>query len=225
MRGMFHTLFCLGLICCVAPPCLAIEPAVGWRGNGTGLWPDCTAPTHWRRIAHGAMEGMRGQANRPTTSDAGKRTADAQGLAGPAAHAGPIRVNDSVQDLDRDLVGGEVSLSPAEGDRNADHTWKRISAKQDDPMEFGAAVLPWVELVTPADFAQNRIYYAQTNVYSPRGGQIVGVIEHCFGLKAWVNGKEVYRAAGREAPLATYEQISRQELSTPRTPLDVLTPS
>lgn len=45
---------------------LAVEPASGWRGNATGLWPDAQAPLEWKRLAHGALEGMRAQADRPT---------------------------------------------------------------------------------------------------------------------------------------------------------------
>src|SRR5579871_2141706 len=33
----------------------AADVASGWRGNGTGLWPDTTAPLNWSRIAKGAM--------------------------------------------------------------------------------------------------------------------------------------------------------------------------
>ncbi len=31
-----------------ALPGWATEPANGWRGNGTGLWPDAHPPLQWR---------------------------------------------------------------------------------------------------------------------------------------------------------------------------------
>src|SRR5204863_5891074 len=63
------------------------------------------------------------------------------------------------------------------------------------------------------DFEKNRVAYAQTWLYSPRGGPARGVVEHCFGLKVWVNGREVYRATDRHAALGGYEPISRWELA------------
>jgi hypothetical protein len=60
---------CLALLVLNAP---AAEPAAGWRGNATGLWPDAKAPIEWKRLAHGALEGMRAQADRPMLSSEGK---------------------------------------------------------------------------------------------------------------------------------------------------------
>ena len=40
----------------------AADPATGWRGNGTGLWPKATPPLQWSRIPRGALDGLRAQA-------------------------------------------------------------------------------------------------------------------------------------------------------------------
>ncbi len=63
----------------------------------------------------------------------------------------------------------------------------------DDPYVFGTATLPFVELAKPDDFVPNRIGYVHAYLFSPRGGPVRGVVDHNFGLKVWVNGREVYR--------------------------------
>jgi outer membrane protein assembly factor BamB len=118
-----------------------------------------------------------------------------------------------VENFDDDLLGGETEARPDEGEKVADLVWRTIPAKQDDPMDFGQAVLPWVELAKSNEFEKNRIAYAHAYLFSPRGGPARGVVEHCYGMKAWVNGREVYRSTERHAVLGGYEPISRQELA------------
>ncbi len=213
MLKTVYALLCGCLVCIACSLLHAAEPASGWRGNGTGLWPDTIAPLHWQRIVRGAMEGMRGQANRPGETDAKRAPLIHKGLPAEWLTLGPFPVADSIKDIDRDLAKGEAALSPTEGEHTADLVWKRVAAKRDDLMDFGAAGLPWVDLAKGAELAQNRVFYAHTYVYSPRGGPVRGVVEHCFGLKIWVNGKEAYRAVDRQAPLGGYEPISRMELA------------
>jgi hypothetical protein len=62
----------LGGMLLVAAPALPGQPAAGWRGNGTGLWPDATVPREWSRIPRGAIDGLRAQAPRPSSEAAGE---------------------------------------------------------------------------------------------------------------------------------------------------------
>jgi len=194
------------------------EPASGWRGNVTGLWADCTAPLEWHRLAHGVMEGARCQANRPAEGDSDRAPRIPKGLVTEWLVFGPMTVADSVANFDDDLLGGESRVSPTEGETVANLTWRKIAAKRDDPMEFGAAALPWVEIAKGDEFAPNRVAYIHTHVYSPRGGPVHGVVGHCFGLKVWLNGLAVYRSAERHTELGGYEPISRYELANNEPP-------
>lgn len=203
----------LSLVAFLLATAIAMEPVTGWRGNGTGLWPNSTAPLEWHRLAHGAMEGLRCQANRPENADVGNAPPVPKGLPGEWLVLGPLTLLDSVANFDDDLLGSEAGVNPAAGERTAGLEWRKIAAKQDDPMEFGAALLPWVELAKVEEFEKNRVAYAHTWLYSPRGGPLRGVVEHCFGLKVWVNGREVYRSTDRRAALGGYEPISRWELA------------
>ena len=196
----------------MSPPGLGAEPASGWRGNATGLWPDSKAPTQWHRLAHGAMEGLRAQATLPADADAGKATLVSKGLVSQWLVLGPLAVADSVKNFDDDLLAGEATVSPTFGDSAASSTWQQVAAPWDDPMIFGSAELPFVDLAKAKGFEQNRIAYAHAYLYSPRGGPVRAVVEHGFGLKAWVNGREVYRAPTRVSALGNYPAISRWEL-------------
>lgn len=197
---------------------LAGEPASGWRGNGTGLWPDSKAPLEWKRLAHGALEGMRSQADRPTEADKGKAALVRKGLIPEWLVIGPLSVPDSEAGFNEDLLGGETTIAPTPGERVKEHEWRRVVAKLDDPMDFGAAGLPWVKLQKDESVERNQICYAHTFLYSPRGGQTRAVVEHCFGLKAWVNGREVYRGAKVQGGIGGYEPISRNELANTESP-------
>jgi hypothetical protein len=192
---------------------IAAEPASGWRGNATGLWPDAKASLEWQRLAQGALEGMRAQADRPTQAGQGNAPAVRKGLIAEWLVLEPFAVGDSVENLDDDLIAGESAISPTAGELTAELKWKRVAATLDDPMVFGTAVLPWVELEKEESFARNRIGYAHAHVYSPRGGRTRAVVEHCFGLKAWVNGREVYRSPKRQGALGGYQPISKHELA------------
>jgi len=202
--------FCLALF---AVNVLAAESASGWRGNATGLWPETKTPLEWRRLAHGALEGMRAQADRPQQVDASDAPAVRKGLIAEWLVLGTFSVDDSVGNFDADLIGGVEDALPTSGQRIAELTWRRVKATLDDPMVFGTAVLPWVELAKEDDFARNRVAYAHAYVYSPRGGRARAVVEHCFGMKAWVNGREVYRSPQRQGALGGYQPISRHELA------------
>jgi outer membrane protein assembly factor BamB len=191
---------------------VAEEPSSGWRGNRTGLWPDATPPIEWSRIPHGAIEGMRCRANRPGGAEAGDAAPVEKGLLRDWLVIGPFAVADSVQDFDGDVLSGEATVEPTEGDKAADRVWQRAAVPPDDPMIFGNAELPWLDLVKAVGFQRSQIAYAHTYLFSPRGGAARIVVQHGQGLKAWLNGREVYREPRRSMSLGSYVQISAHEL-------------
>ncbi len=190
----------------------ASDVASGWRGNATGLWPESKAPLAWQRLAHGTLEGLRSQADRPAQDAQQERARVHKGLPPEWLVLGPINVHDSAESFDEDQLGGEDKAEPAAGDAAGDQHWQVLKAPLDDPMVFGTAKMPFVELATEENFVKNRVIYAHAYLFSPRGGPARALVEHCFGLKAWVNGKEVYRHSGRQGGLDTYPGLSRLEL-------------
>jgi outer membrane protein assembly factor BamB len=190
----------------------AADPVSGWRGNGTGLWPDARPPLEWGRIPHGAVEGLRCQANRPWDETAGKAPLVEKGLLRDWLVLGPFAVADSVKDFDQDVLRGEMTVEPSAGDKGAGLEWKPVSVPPDDIWVFGATELPWLDVAKVVGFKRNQLAYAHTYVFSPRGGPVRIVVQHGEGLKAWVNGKEVYRRQDRGMTLWWYTQIGAHEL-------------
>jgi outer membrane protein assembly factor BamB len=188
------------------------EPANGWRGNGTGLWPDATPPLEWFRIPRGALDGLRAGAHPPQVAEPGKAPLVAKGLLRDWLVLGPFSVADSVKDLDKDFLRGEANVQPSVGGQTAERTWQPATVPPDDIMAFGTAEMPWLDLAKILGFQRNQVAYAHTYVFSPRGGPARIVVDHAQGLKAWVNGKQVYRSPERGVALGYYTAISRHEL-------------
>lgn len=196
----------------------AAEPAHGWRGNGTGLWPAANAPLEWSRTPHGALEGLRAAANSPKGIEAGDAALVEKGLIHDWLVVGPFAVKDSVTDFDADQFSGEANVSPSAGQKVAERTWTAATATADDPTVFGTAELPWLDLAKAIDFQRNQLAYAHTYLYSLRGGPARIVVDHGHGLKAWVNGRVAYRSPQRGVGLGFYVQLSRRELAHDDTP-------
>jgi hypothetical protein len=197
-----------------ATPCSA-EHANGWRGNGTGLFPEADAPLEWYRTPRGVLADLRCRADRPGE----KAEADAvrleKGIIPEWLVLGPFAVNDSVADLDGPQLADETGVRPAAGDKVGELTWKKLSAAVDDPFAFGPATPPWTDLAAAVGgFRRNQVAYVHAYLYSPKGGGARAVLEHAHGLKAWLNGREVYRATGRGEGMGNYYAFSRVEFGT-----------
>jgi outer membrane protein assembly factor BamB len=190
------------------------EPAAtGWRGNGTGLWPDATPPLEWSRAPRGALDGLRAVAARPSSDRPGDAPLVEKGLLRDWLVIGPFPVKDSVRDLDADALKGEATARPAAADRADGLAWTKAAVGPDDFMVFGTAELPWLNLAKVFGYKKNQIGYAHTCLYSPRGGPARIVVDHSFGLKAWLNCKLVYRSPRRDVALGSYPAISKHELN------------
>ena len=72
----------------------------------------------------------------------------------------------------------------------------------DELYVFGNAELPWLALDKALEAKSKQVAYAHTYLHSPRGGKARIVAEHMEGLKAWVNGQEVFRHPQRVPPWA-----------------------
>ncbi len=199
---------------------IGAEPSLrvvgGWRGNGTGLWSQGKPPLRWKREARGAMQGLRSRIAAPIDPSKAPVDADAplveKGQIREWLVLGPFPVEDAAKQFDDDVAGGEAELRPSPGGRTADREWKQANAPPDDPNVFGTAGVPWLDLAPVIGFKTHQLAYAHAYVYSPRGGDVRGVVDHSWGLKVWLNGEVVYRHAERRAVLGNYPTLSRIEL-------------
>jgi outer membrane protein assembly factor BamB len=201
----------------VLSPCPAdpADIANGWRGNGTGLWPDAHPPLEWSRLPKGVAVDLRASADRPTD----KAKVDAPKLQNALVRdwlvIGPFSVRDSVEDFNKAQLTNEATVEPAAGDKVGPLVWKAMSAPLDDPLAFGPADLPWADLApVVGGYQRNQVAYAHTYLFTPNGGRVRAVVEHAHGLKAWLNGKEVYSAPGRGEGMGNNYAFSRVELGS-----------
>jgi outer membrane protein assembly factor BamB len=199
--------------------CRADDPANGWRGNGTGRWPDSKAPLEWYRVPKGVITDLRARADRPDAKSADGLPL-AKGIVRDWLVLGPFPVKDSVQDFGQAQLAEEATVQPAIGDPVGALTWKAMTAKLDDRWEFGPAGAPFADVGTVVGYNPNQVAYAHTYLYLPKGGTVRAVVDHMFGMKAWVNGKEVYSSPQRKVSLGSYYPLSRTEFGT-----DGITPS
>jgi hypothetical protein len=139
------------------PPAGAAQPVSGWRGNGTGLWPDARTPLEWSRIPRGALDGMRAQADRPKDEKPGDAPLVEKGLVRDWLVLGPFRVEDSLRDFDRESLAGEATVEPALAEKAGGLAWKRVAVPPEDITVFGTTELPWLDLGKAVGFELNQV--------------------------------------------------------------------
>ncbi len=191
--------------------------ANGWRGNGTGLWPDSRAPLEWQRTPMGVAAALRIRADRPPDMD--KPVADAvplqKGIVRDWLVLGPFAVKDAVQEFKEPRLADDAGVRPSAGDGAGERRWKRMTAQRDDRFAFGPATAPVADVGAAIGGSMpNQVAYAHTYLYAPRGGTIRAVVDHVYGMKAWLNGQEVYVAPERRVALGSYYPYSRVEFCT-----------
>lgn len=141
---------------------------------------------------------MRNAAEKPSGGEPDGAPLVRKGLICHWQALGPFPVQNPVQDFDVAPTDNESTLKPEPG-KIAGREWQNIAVPADDIYVFGAAELPWLNLGKLLDAKSKQIAYAHTYLYSPRGGRARVVAEHLEGMKAWINGREVYRNPQRGA--------------------------
>jgi hypothetical protein len=189
------------------------DASTGWRGNWTGMWPDAAPPLEWHRTPRSVANDLHTTVEPPTADSLKSATSLAGGLVREWLVLGPFPVKDAIANLD-DLLIDEPKVQPAPNDAVGKLTWQRFVAPADDLNALGTAEVPWVNLATAVgSFEINQFAYALAYLHSPRGGTVRAVVDHSFGMKAWLNGAVVYREPKRQVVLGSYPNISRLELS------------
>ena len=179
------------------------ENPVGWRGNWTGRFPDCTPPVTWSRRCTSPVSEIRYSARKPVGQDASSAVKPTGQSIVHWLTAGPFTPKNPAQALEEETVPNESALSPDDGDALSSTTWVRFDKKS--IAELSEEVGPTDDVVDNLDF--ERVYsketiaalpggqgvaYAHAYLFSPRAGTIALLLNHANGLKLWLNGNAIY---------------------------------
>lgn len=185
---------CVAVSLCVGLACAARAATVGWRGDGTGKYPDATPPVAWGRVSK-AVKGLRFQAQPPKEGDAGAPMPD--GVAREWLVLGPVPLADAAA-FDKPTLPEEAQLAPREGDRApgagdgpAGLAWRKVTL---DNAHLDFAALFGLPPVAGPDGAEGKgprekaVAYVATNVYSDTGGAFRLNLTCVGKVRLWLNG-------------------------------------
>src|SRR5438045_2827228 len=104
----------------------AAETLVGWRGDGTGCYPDADPPVTWGRSSK-AVQGLRYQPQKPGAEASGKAMPD--GVIREWLVLGPVPVPDVPKPIEQETLEGEIQFAPEDGGKVDTLVWKKVSAE------------------------------------------------------------------------------------------------
>jgi outer membrane protein assembly factor BamB len=172
--------FMIGILLVCATTTMAAE-TVGWRGDGSGRYPDADPPTQWGRISK-TLKGLRASTKKPAND-----TPDGQSVADGVIHdwlvLGPVAAPEETGAFDKETITGEADLAPAENEKSGSQTWK--------PAHFETAV---IEFKKSFSGKQKSFVYACAYLYSESAASVRANLTHNGAVKLWVNGKLAYKA-------------------------------
>ena len=155
---------------------------LGWRGDGSGCYPNATPPIRWGSAV--PLKGFLYQSTKPKDESPSGNPLD-DGVIRNWFVAGPV---DAPMDAtnDTEIVKGESDFAPATGDKAGDSEWKETAA---DGSFLGFATL----------FANrtNVAGYAHACIYAPADAALAGSFVFGGPSVVWVNAKPVLKIADK----------------------------
>jgi outer membrane protein assembly factor BamB len=175
-------------------PTTAPAKVMGWRGDGSGRYPDARPAREWGRVARSVLE-LSAQAGKPK-DDAlpAKEAAIADGVIRKWLVLGPVAIPEDMKP--EKVLPGAEALSPEVGDKAGDSKWQAVAVDSS-----------CVDLCAVLNIAPNQkgfVAYAHAYVYSPSGQPVVFNFQFVGQgtSRIWLNGKQVLDA-GREVDLGS----------------------
>ena len=216
---MRHTLVLVAVIVALTSWAAAEDKAssiVGWRGNWTGRFPDAAPVTSWSVRPKSPVVGLRYQTTRPAKEDTGANAKEvwAGDVAAWLVLSG-FNAKDPKSALDETFVPDEAALEPTEGDKVGDKEWT-LNAKPDyrdgftqknfKKHQYGPYSLGWLARFYDVEGkGANTVGYAHAYLYAQSSGKVCMIVNHEDGMKAWINGKEVYKSDKKSRNFQLYE--------------------
>ena len=177
----------VALIACVliSSAAVAETKAWGWRGDGTGLFPDADPPVKWDRISE-TMKGLRTQAEKPKGEGPGSAKPIPYGIVNEWLVLGPVAEEGKFKDLyEKELIPGEANLQPDAGDRVGNLEWKAI--------RVGGALLYLNNFL--GDLTDKAVY-VHAYIYAPEKRWVIFRVKSSPGSRGtspsiWLNGTKL----------------------------------
>ncbi|HEV7406673.1 MAG TPA: PQQ-binding-like beta-propeller repeat protein [Chthoniobacteraceae bacterium] len=157
----------------------ASSPIAGWRGDGTGRFPDANPPDRWSRLAT-SLQHLRSQAGKPADGQTGEPIGD--GVIREWLVLGPVPWDADEQPWDESLLPDEANLAPDEHQKVGALPWKKYST--DTACVDFCAALGMRKKTQAVAYAHTYIYCdadEDYRLYYPASG--------ACKLKLYVNGK------------------------------------
>ncbi len=189
MRTIFHVVGCLALAVVVAyaVPASGQEVIRGWRGDGSGRFPDANPPLMWGRISE-TMKGLRTQAPKPKGEGPGDAKPIVYGTIDDWLVLGPVPAEGSERELlQKDLVPDEAKVEPDAGDKVGGLEWK--------PIRVEGSLLHFNQLLPDAKDLKGKAVYVHTYVYSPRAAAVFMRVKGSASIVR-VNGERLEKPSG-----------------------------
>ncbi|HUW58835.1 MAG TPA: PQQ-binding-like beta-propeller repeat protein [Planctomycetota bacterium] len=164
----------------------------GWRGDGTGRFPDAEAPLTWSRISK-TVADLRNSAAKLDEADLGRARAIPHGTIREWLILGPLPVDAEATEkalVEAEQIEREAQLQPAEGDKVGEVGWKKV--------ETTGTMLHFNEHIEGLD---DQVVYACTYLHSPQARRVFLQLGMSAG-KFWVNGEMLFSRlkSGDERP-------------------------
>lgn len=178
------------LLIAFLPLASAMAAGIGWRGDGSGSYPNANPPTHWQ-LTSTTSENLRFQANPPKGDEpAGTPMPDCvirQWLVlGPVAS----QRDEKGALTDALLVEDQSKVAPGPGQQDDGAEWK--------PVKTDSAYLDFAKEFDTYDKVVDQAVYAHAYIYSPADVNVIIRVMHTAGLTLWVNGKCTHKFAEKE---------------------------
>ena len=156
----------------------------GWRGDGSGRYPQADPPLNWGRIARSVTE-MSAQSAKPQAEAApNAEAAILDGVIRQWLVLGPLPITDETKA--EDILPGVAEMSPEAGDRVDKLAWTAISPE--------TSCLDLCATFNVAPEQTGIAAFAHTYLYSPSGEPVAwNLLFQGQGTnRVWLNGKPVY---------------------------------
>jgi len=157
----------------------------GWRGDGSGVYPNANPPVIWQR-ASPALTGLRFQAQ-PPKSDTPTGTLMSDGIIREWLMLGPVNTekNEDGKLIDSLLVEDQTALAPVEGKELAGAKWQIFKTD--------TAYLDCALRYASYGKTNTQVAYAQTYLYAPAEMEVLIRLMHSARLHVWLNGKPTHK--------------------------------